>query len=51
MDLSNFNLDDIMSIIDKLLTFFKMMMAWLGIGVLPEEGEYDYSGYNTLDSL
>lgn len=32
----------ILSLIEKILSVFKEIMGWLGILVLPEEGEYDY---------
>ena len=41
----DFSESDILGIIQKILDAFKKVMAWLGILVLPEEGEY--SGYPT----
>ncbi len=35
----NISEDEIMGLIEKLLSFFKQIMAWLGILVLPEEGQ------------
>lgn len=36
-----FSMDEVLDLIRKLLTAFKKVMAWLGILVLPEEGDYD----------
>lgn len=38
----DFSEADILGIIQKILETFKKVMQWLGILVLPEEGEYDY---------
>ena len=38
----DFSEGDILEIVQKILDAFKKVMAWLGILVLPEEGEYDY---------
>lgn len=43
----DFSEGDILEIIQKILDAFKKVMAWLGILVLPEEGEY--SGYPTTE--
>ena len=44
----NISEQDILDLVEKLLQVFKQIMAWLGILVLPEEGEYD--GYPTTTS-
>lgn len=44
------SIEKIMNIVDKLLLTFKQIMAWLGVLVLPEEGEYDYPE-NSSDEL
>lgn len=36
-----FSMDDILNVFKELMTAFKKIMAWLGILVLPEDGEYD----------
>ena len=36
-----FSTEDIIDVLRKLLTAFKKIMAWLGVLVLPEDGEYD----------
>lgn len=36
------SIDYILELIEKIFTVYKEVMAWLGILVLPEEGEYDY---------
>ena len=43
----NVSVDKIMEIVSKLLSVFKKIMAWLGILILPEEGEYDYPDSTT----
>ena len=40
-----FTIDDVLDALRKVLEAFKQLMAWLGILVLPEDGEYD--GYPT----
>ena len=35
----NISEDELMDLIEKILTVFKQIMAWLGILVLPEEGQ------------
>lgn len=42
----NFSTDEIVALFEKLLTAFKKLMAWLGVLVLPEEGEYDYPDHH-----
>lgn len=37
----NFSTDELVTLFERLLTAFKKLMAWLGILILPEEGEYD----------
>lgn len=34
--------DQVLDFIEKLLGAIKKLFAWLGILVLPEDGEYDY---------
>lgn len=36
------SIDYIVELVQKILTVYKQIMAWLGILVLPEEGDYDY---------
>ena len=36
-----FSIDDILAALQKVMEAFKQIMAWLGILVLPEDGEYD----------
>jgi len=36
------SIEAITDLIQKILTAYKEFMAWLGILVLPEEGDYDY---------
>lgn len=38
----NFTQEDILGLIEKILAAIKKVFAWLGILVLPEDGEYDY---------
>ena len=38
----SFSLESVLSLVEKVLKTFKDVMAWLGILVLPEEGDYDY---------
>ena len=43
-----FSMNDILGVLGKVLSAFKQVMAWLGILVLPEPGEYDdYPEYKT----
>lgn len=35
----NISEEEILAMVEKMLTVFKQIMAWLGILVLPEEGE------------
>ena len=39
MTILNISEDELMAMIEKVLNLFKQIMAWLGILVLPEEGE------------
>ncbi|MBR5410542.1 MAG: hypothetical protein IK104_07700 [Clostridia bacterium] len=41
---------EILGVIQKLLETFKKVMQWLGILVLPEEGEYDYPGQEPAET-
>ena len=41
------SIDKILELVTKLLSIFKKVMAWLGILILPEEGEYDYPDSTT----
>ncbi len=36
-----FTMDDVLEALGKVMQAFKQLMAWLGILVLPEDGEYD----------
>lgn len=38
----NFSTDELVALFEKLLKAVKDLFAWLGILILPEEGEYDY---------
>lgn len=38
----NFSTDEIVTLFEKLLGAFKHLLEWLGILILPEEGDYDY---------
>lgn len=38
----NITLDQILDVFRKFMEMFKKVMAWLGILVLPEDGDYDY---------
>ena len=43
-----FSMNDILGVLQKVMNAFKQLMAWLGILVLPEPGEYDdYPEYKT----
>ena len=35
----NISEDEILAMVEKILTVFKQIMAWLGILVLPDDGE------------
>ncbi len=35
----NISEEEILALVEKMLTVFKQIMAWLGILVLPEDGE------------
>lgn len=36
-----FSIDDILNALKKVFETFKQVMEWLGILVLPEDGQYD----------
>ncbi len=43
------SVDEILGFIEKLLGAIKKVFAWLGILILPEEGEYDYPTEGTTE--
>ena len=45
----NISSEQIMDFIEKLLGVFKKVFAWLGIPILPEDGEYDYPTEGTTE--
>ena len=45
-----FSTSEILNAIKEVLTIFKSIMKWLGILVLPEEGEYDQYPTTTVPS-
>lgn len=48
----NVSIDEILSVFTKVLEALKQLFAWLGILILPEEGEYDYpEGGVDLDDI
>ena len=45
----NISSEQILDFIEKLLGVFKKVFAWLGILILPEDGEYDYPTEGTTE--
>ena len=45
----NISSEQIMDFIEKILGVFKKVFAWLGILILPEDGEYDYPTEGTTE--